>query len=107
MPSSSSCDTGDKACGGAYKLRGRPTQTAPWKPTGNALDFAASLRAPLCRYNGGNPRNALHRFLAVLGGLLYLRVWMFTQFNSDSNTVDAKLDESQLDKSDPIEQYPF
>ena len=45
-------------------------------------------------------------FLAVLGGLLYLRVWMFTQFNFD-DVVDAKLDNSRLDKSDPIEQYPF
>ena len=40
-------DTGDKACDGAYKGRSKTTTTAPWKPTGNALDFAASLRAPL------------------------------------------------------------
>lgn len=46
-------------------------------------------------------------FLAVLGGLLYLRVWMFVQFNADSNTDDVSMEDSQLDKPDPIEQYPF
>ena len=45
-------------------------------------------------------------FLAVLGGLLYLRVWMFVQFNADSNTDDVSM-EDRLDKPDPVEQYPF
>lgn len=42
-------------------------------------------------------------FLVVLGGLLYLRVWMFTQFNSDQIATERDLE------SDPssVEQYPF
>lgn len=42
-------------------------------------------------------------FLVVLGGLLYLRVWMFTQFNSDQIGTERDLE------SDPssLEQYPF
>lgn len=34
-------------------------------------------------------------FLAILGGLLYLRVWMFTQFNSEQITATTKADPSQ------------
>lgn len=42
-------------------------------------------------------------FLVVLGGLLYLRVWMFTQFNSDQIATEGDFE------SDPssVEQYPF
>jgi uncharacterized membrane protein (DUF373 family) len=34
-------------------------------------------------------------FLAILGGLLYLRVWMFTQFNSEQITATTKADSPQ------------
>jgi uncharacterized membrane protein (DUF373 family) len=34
-------------------------------------------------------------FLAILGGLLYLRVWMFTQFNSEQITATTKADPQQ------------
>lgn len=34
-------------------------------------------------------------FLAILGGLLYLRVWMFTQFNSEQIIATTKADPQQ------------
>jgi uncharacterized membrane protein (DUF373 family) len=34
-------------------------------------------------------------FLAILGGLLYLRVWMFTQFNSEQITATSKANPQQ------------
>ena len=47
-------------------------------------------------------------FLAVLGGLLYLRVWMFTKFHSEQIPAIAEVDkELEKEKLEPIEQYPF
>lgn len=34
-------------------------------------------------------------FLAILGGLLYLRVWMFTQFNSEQIITTSKANPQQ------------
>ena len=45
-------------------------------------------------------------FLAVLGGLLYLRVWMFVQFNSEQIANTAELDSLKQEDS-VVEQYPF
>ncbi len=56
-------------------------------------------------------------FLTVLGGLLYLRVWMFAQFNQVSQADDRVIDDSftlHQDKNlelnqnySSTEQYPF
>ncbi|RMF21662.1 MAG: hypothetical protein D6756_12005, partial [Cyanobacteria bacterium J083] len=47
-------------------------------------------------------------FLAILGGLLYLRVWMFVKFNQFnwSETAQKKLP-SQINSNHQVEQYPF
>ena len=45
-------------------------------------------------------------FLTVLGGLLYLRVWMFVQFNSEQIANTAELDSLKQEDS-VVEQYPF
>jgi uncharacterized membrane protein (DUF373 family) len=49
-------------------------------------------------------------FLCVLGGLLFLRVWMFQQFDSIKQANNAELLGNQGSKARPasgIEQYPF
>ncbi|MGF1591164.1 MAG: phosphate-starvation-inducible PsiE family protein [Pleurocapsa sp.] len=51
-------------------------------------------------------------FLSILGGLLYLRAWMFTQFNqidqgTISNSTIEQDTELKLPNSFPTEQYPF
>ena len=49
-------------------------------------------------------------FLCVLGGLLFLRVWMFQQFDSIKQSNNAGLPGNQGSKARPasgIEQYPF
>ncbi|MBR8833732.1 MAG: phosphate-starvation-inducible PsiE family protein [Stigonema ocellatum SAG 48.90 = DSM 106950] len=49
-------------------------------------------------------------FLVVLGGLLFLRVWMFQRFDAIKQTKDEGLPDnqhSQLLRPSGIEQYPF
>ncbi|MBE9169407.1 phosphate-starvation-inducible PsiE family protein [Pleurocapsales cyanobacterium LEGE 06147] len=48
-------------------------------------------------------------FLIVLGGLLFLRVWMFQQFDAIKQIKTEELSEhrSQLRRPSSIEQYPF